>query len=131
VWSLFVFDLSKESDVVKKCDVVEEWVNAYFYISICYFSLNILIPMIIVVILNCLIIYKTKKDDLNRIKYTFGNMRTNTLNSTRRNALKNLVDIKASIKQIKDKKLTKKMSKTLALASFSFVVLNLPYAIMW
>jgi hypothetical protein len=131
VWSLFVFDLSKESDVVKKCDVVEEWVNAYFYISICYFSLNILIPMIIVVILNCLIIYKTKKDDLNRIQYTFGNMRTNTLNSTRRNALKNLVDIKASIKQIKDKKLTKKMSKTLALASFSFVVLNLPYAIMW
>ncbi len=78
-----------------------------------------------------LIIYKTKRDDLNRIKYTFGNMRTNTLNSTRRNALKNLVDIKASIKQIKDKKLTKKMSKTLALASFSFVVLNLPYAIMW
>ena len=132
LWSLFVFDLSKESDVVKKCDIVEDWVDFYFYISICYFTLNILIPMISVVILNCLIIYKTKNDNLNRIQqYTYGKMRTNTLNSTRRNALKNLVDLKASIKQIKDKKLTKKMSKTLALASISFVVLNLPYAITW
>jgi hypothetical protein len=132
LWSLFVFDLSKESDVVKKCDIVEDWVDFYFYISICYFTLNILIPMISVVILNCLIIYKTKNDDLNRIQqYAYGKMRTNTLNSTRRNALKNLVDLKASIKQIKDKKLTKKMSKTLALASISFVVLNLPYAITW
>jgi hypothetical protein len=135
LWSLFVFDLSKRRDVVKKCDIVEDWIDFYFYISIFYFTLNILIPMISVVILNFLIIYKTKKDNLKRTQYTtYGTrMRTNTttLNSTRRNALSNLVDLNASIKQMKDKNLTKKMSKTLALASFSFVVLNLPYAITW
>jgi len=45
----------------------------------------------------------------------------------RRNALKNLNKIKI----IKDTNTTSKMNKTLALASFSFVILNLPYVIMW
>ncbi len=49
----------------------------------------------------------------------------------RRNAIKNLVDIKACSKIIQNKHSTRKMTKTLALASFSFVILNLPYVIMW
>ena len=140
-WSLFLFDLSINRIEVKQCDIIDEWKNWYYYISLSYFSMTILVPMISIVILNCLIIKKSKKDDLNRKQFISGNM-TSIKNSSdrkfnskkiklRRNAIKNLVDIKACSKIIQNKHSTKKMNKTLALASFSFVILNLPYVIMW
>ena len=140
-WSLFLFDLSINRIEVKQCDIIDKWKNWYYYISLSYFSMTILVPMISIVILNCLIIKKSKKDDLNRKQFISGNM-TSIKNSSdrkfnskkiklRRNAIKNLVDIKACSKIIQNKHSTKKMNKTLALASFSFVILNLPYVIMW
>lgn len=125
IWSLFMFDLSNQN---KKCDIIDEWINVYYYISICYFTLTKLLPMLIIVILNCLIIHISKKDDLKRDQYRNVNVTNIIDTNTRRNAIKNLNQIINKNKTINP---TSKMSKTLALASFSFVILNLPYVIMW
>jgi len=61
--------LSTDSEVAKKCDIAEESKKAYLYISSCYFALTILIPMISIVILNSLIIYKSKQDELKRNQF--------------------------------------------------------------
>jgi hypothetical protein len=136
-WSLFLFDLSINRIETKKCDIIDEWKNWYYYITLSYFTLNILVPMIIIVILNNLIIKKSKKDDLKRKQYISGNVTHSTKTSNginlirskfRRNALKDLNKIKI---QKDSNNFTSKMNKTLALASFSFVILNLPYVIMW
>ena len=125
IWSLFMIDLSNQN---KKCDIIDKWINVYYYISICYFTLTKLLPMLIIVILNCLIIHISKKDDLKRDQYRNINM-TNIIDTNiRRNAIKTLNQIINKNKTINQ---TSKMSKTLALASFSFVILNLPYVIMW
>ena len=50
-WSLFVFDLTTLNNT-NQCDVLFEWEYIYYYISISYFTLSILIPMILIVILN-------------------------------------------------------------------------------
>jgi hypothetical protein len=136
-WSLFLFDLSINRIDAKQCDIIGEWKSWYYYISLGYFTLTILVPMIMIVVLNCLIIKKSKKDDLKRKQYMSGGNVTHSTKCSngisllrsnyRRNALKNLNKIKI----IKDTNTTSKMNKTLALASFSFVILNLPYVIMW
>jgi hypothetical protein len=51
-WSLFLFDLSINRIEVKQCDIIDEWKNWYYYISLSYFSMTILVPMISIVILN-------------------------------------------------------------------------------
>jgi hypothetical protein len=136
-WSLFVFDLTTLNNT-KQCDVLFEWEYIYYYISISYFTLSILIPMILIVILNGLIIKKSKQDDLKRKKYmnsgvsskkksTQSKKHTKS-NNSRRNALKKSIHYRIKNNKIN---LTHKMTKTLGLASFSFVLLNLPYSIMW
>jgi len=136
-WSLFVFDLTILNNT-KQCDVLFEWEYIYYYISISYFTLSILVPMILIVILNGLIIKKSKQDDLKRKKYINGGVSSkkkstqtkkhNKSNNSRRNALKKSIHYRIKNNKIN---LTHKMTKTLGLASFSFVLLNLPYSIMW
>ena len=145
-WSLFVFDLTTLNNT-KQCDVHEEKLNTYYYITISYFTLSILIPMVLIVILNVLIINKSKKDELKRNKFrnvliTSSNRMTlqNNVNNNsskvttiRRNALKSTTnDLKLDReKRARIKISAKKMTKTLVLVSSSFVLLNLPYSIMW
>ena len=85
-----------------------------------------LCPMVIMLVLNLFIINKTSKDDKNREQLRSGSAINNTLISsdyktTRRNAIKN------SKKPNKSRKIT----FSLLLASFSYVLLNLPYFITW
>jgi hypothetical protein len=130
-WSLFLFDLSINRINGKQCDIIDTWVNIYYYISISYFTLTTLVPMISIVILNYLIIHKSKKDDLKRKQYISGNI-TSTVRysiNNRRNALKSTNQIQLTNNN--NVPSSTKMTKTLALVSFSFVILNLPYAIMW
>jgi hypothetical protein len=135
-WSLFMFDSSSNQMNGKQCDIIKEWVNVYYYISISYFTLTTLLPMISIVILNYLIIHKSKKDDLKRKQYISGNI-TSTVRysiNNRRNALKSANQIQLTNNKNNNTlnaPSSTKMTKTLALVSFSFVILNLPYAIMW
>jgi preprotein translocase subunit YajC len=137
-----VFDLTLLNNT-NQCNVHEEKLNTYYYISISYFTLSILVPMILIVILNVLIINKSKKDELKRNKFrnvltssnrmTLQNNNSSKVTTIRRNALKSTTnDLKLDReKRARIKISAKKMTKTLVLVSCSFVLLNLPYSIMW
>jgi len=136
-WSLFVFDLTSSDNKIH-CDIIDEWINIYYYISINYFTFTKLMPMICIIVLNFLIIYKSKNDDLKRKQYVNVN---NNLNCTlkrsiniRRNALKSANQIQLTNKNNRlnnSLSSSTKMTKILVSISFSYVILNFPYTIMW
>jgi len=113
-------------------------INIYYYISINYFTFTKLMPMICIIVLNFLIIYKSKNDDLKRKQYVNVN---NNLNCTlkrsiniRRNALKSANQIQLTNKNNRlnnSLSSSTKMTKTLVSISFSYVILNFPYTLMW
>jgi hypothetical protein len=138
-WSLFVFDLTtinQTNDKNKQCDIIDEWINIYYYISINYFTFTKLIPMICIIVLNFLIVYKSKNDDLKRKQYVNVNLNCTLKRSInmRRNALKctNQIQLKNKNNRLNNSlSSSTKMTKTLVSISFSYVILNFPYTIMW
>jgi hypothetical protein len=132
LWALFLFKL-KNSNNIQICDIDTDWVDIYYYISLFYNIFSMLVPMMIILVLNCLIIKKTYKNDKTR-----NQLQSSDFNETkkkisaahlqsRRNAVRN-----SKIRKIKKKSnQSRNMSFALLLASFSFVLLNLPYFVTW
>jgi len=50
------------------CDVIERFRRVYFMSTSLYIALIMLIPILTIFICNSLILYKTRRDDIERIK---------------------------------------------------------------
>ena len=92
--------------------------------------------MICIIVLNFLIVYKSKNDDLKRKQYVNVNLNCTLKRSInmRRNALKctNQIQLKNKNNRLNNSlSSSTKMTKTLVSISFSYVILNFPYTIMW
>jgi hypothetical protein len=131
LWALFSFKL-KQVNGVQLCDINTELIDIYYFISLFYIILSMLCPMMIMLVLNILIINKTSKDEKIRKILQSGS----TLNKTnissdykliRRNAIKKSKNL--NNKNLPNK--SRKITFSLLLASFSHVLLNLPYFITW
>ena len=131
LWALFSFKLKKVNGV-QLCDINTELIDIYYFISLFYILLSMFVPMMIILVLNILIINKTSKDDKKR-KLLQSDSALNKTNISsgykmiRRNAIRNTKILKNYKKPNKSRKIT----FSLLLASFSYVVLNLPYFITW
>jgi len=141
-WVPFLFRIDQQNEFTKpRCDVLNEYKNEYFIITIIYTSLIMLIPILTVFICNFIIILKIKKADLKRntlqnkkelingrksTDQTFGVRANNNNYQIRAYYLPNTRF--ASRKKNED---SKKLTKTLILISFSYAVFNLPYFITW
>jgi len=135
LWALFSFKL-KQVNGVQLCDINTELIDIYYFISLFYIILSMLFPMMIMLVLNILIINKTSKDEKIRKILQSGS----TLNKTnissdykliRRNAIKKSKNLpnKPNNNNLPNK--SRKITFSLLLASFSHVLLNLPYFITW
>ncbi len=135
IWALISFKL-KQVNGVQLCDINTELIDLYHYISLFYIILSMLFPMMIMLVLNILIINKTSKDEKIRKILQSGS----TLNKTnissdykliRRNAIKKSKNLpnKPNNNNLPNK--SRKITFSLLLASFSHVLLNLPYFITW
>ena len=107
-----------------------------------------LIPVITIFVSNLLIIYKTKQDELNRLRLlnsdsiTYRTRRTNTLieaaNSTPKSQNDTQLKLKPYYFNINQRfkvdfntRSSKKILKTLIRVSFSYAILDLPYLTCW
>ena len=142
IWIFFAFELRLDGDDNKSCDIKISWVNIHYYISLLNVILITVIPVIFIIICNGLIIIKSTSDDLKR-KQILNQMESLTLVETE-TSLRNFSikrkqptkSTKASVvsstqQNQKSKSHAKKITFTLTLVSMSYVILNLPYGILW
>ena len=132
------------------CDVRKEWKNIYIIITIVYTSLIMLVPIIIIIISNYLIIFKTRKADINReqLQHVNSRQQLHIINTTRYHKKEtedpelkenNNYRLKPYYVAVNNQRNTinrkdgnsKKIAQTLFLVSFSYAFLNLPYLIAW
>jgi hypothetical protein len=155
LWAAFLIEWKKN----KSCNISKEKNIIYFVLNIIYIFLVIVIPSIIICFSNALIIRTTNQKNSKRSELTQSiNAQSRVANLT--TGLDNLILMqtpKASsvgllteqtnkkirlkphyltCKQLANNKLnirraSAKMTKNLILVSFSFVILNFPYSIVW
>lgn len=154
-WVVFIFELQTENEIVFYCDIKSDWKEEYFRITIVYIVLIMIIPILIIFVCNILTIFKSFKSDIQRKKLSVVNKTMNSRgNLTVRKSIPTSND-KRMMSEIKylvkhhnlrpfymnsshlarhtASKLnnTQKITKMLMLISFSYVVFNLPYLIIW
>jgi hypothetical protein len=121
------------------CDINKWYKTAYFYLNICYVTLIMSLPMLLICICNFLIITKTIKDDLKRNSVLVTNVNNRRVRSNKeflqsRSKLKPyyLTNEQIIRKKTKNSKnYSKKITIILLVVSFSLVLLNLPYLLCW
>ena len=139
LWTFLFFKLN-ESEGFIYCDMIKDSVLSYFYINILYSIISIILPIIIIVVLNILIVYKLIKTNKKRKIITNSqSRRTNTsINQVNRVDRSNCDAIRLEPLNVNNStNLIKKNSKpvdskiVLIFVSISYVILSLPYLIMW
>jgi hypothetical protein len=143
------FFMEKNETEFNSCSVKLNLFILYSYIILFNISLTILLPIIIIIIINTMIILKIKANNNNNNNLTKNksNLLKNKLEKKRKNIQKlSNYDYYLRIKPIylnscqmvqkltinnnnnnSSKKISKKLTKTLLIISFSYVFLNLPY----
>ncbi len=138
-WTFLFFELN-ENDANFYCDIVNDLKSIYFSINILYSMFVMILPIIILIVLNILIIYKLNKADKKREIITSSKPTTsnNPLNNRVDRPLSDviirleplLVNNQNSLECLKKSKPTD--TKTvLIIVSISYALLNLPYFITW
>ena len=139
LWTFLFFKLN-ESEGFIYCDMIKDWVLSYYYINILHSIILIILPIIIIVVLNILIVYKLIKTNKKRKIITNSqSRRTNTsINQVNRVDRSNCDAIRLEPLHINNlTNLIKKKNKpidnkiVLIFVSISYIILNLPYLIMW
>jgi hypothetical protein len=137
---IFLFFKLNESEGFIYCDIIKDWVISYYYINILYSIILMILPIIIIVVLNILIVYKLIKTNKKRKIITNSqSRRTNTsINQVNRVDRSNCDAIRLEPLNVNNStNLIKKNSKpvdskiVLIFVSISYVILSLPYLIMW
>lgn len=68
LWVPFIFQINLNESKDQYCDIDKKYKKEYFYLNIIYIGLIMLVPMILIVVCNILIIFRTFKNDTNRKK---------------------------------------------------------------
>ena len=169
VWVLFLFELQKSDEKnITYCDIKRKYTKEYFVLSIIYTILIAILPMILILICNILIIFKTIKDqtlrkELQNLKKVSKLAEKKSLPEPKPsptsflqaidigtdenentifpvNSRSNTIKVKPFYMTEKQliqsrtkfsKNSSLKLTITLLLISFLFVVFNLPYLITW
>ncbi len=141
------FFMEKNETDFNSCSVKLNLFILYSYVILFNISLTILLPIIIIIIINTMIICKIKSNNNNNnLTKNKSNLLKNKLEKKRKNIQKlSNYDYYLRIKPIylnscqmvkklthsnnnnSSKKISKKLTKTLLIISFSYVFLNLPY----
>lgn len=151
IWVPFMFEI-EISENKSFCDIKKYFKREYFYLNIIYTTFIMLIPMLIILLCNLSIIYKTVINESKRKELQLiGFKQPSTLRKKTNANLKVVVEQKEEKRPsysivkphymtenqlIKNrtkisKNSSKKMTIMLLFISFSFLFLNLPYFISW
>lgn len=160
LWVPFMFVIQRFNNnniSLNYCDINTDYKEQYFLLNMIYIFLIMLIPILIIIVCNTLIIYKTFKNDTNRKKLQKETKRaeavtlvasrlsiadpiemnvischTSDLIKNRREPFKpHYLTVNQMINKKNRKSNTSKIFKTLAIISFSYVILNMPYLLTW
>lgn len=148
-WIIFAFKLKTTNTNLIYCDLNRHWTDVYFYLNSIYIAFIMLIPIILIIVCNCFIIYKSIKNDYKRKKLKSGRVKLIQSNenifdlisppvleetkSFRMTDMANSpkVDDQINHETYKLESQTSKITTTLLFVSFSYAFLNLPYLITW
>jgi hypothetical protein len=139
-YTLFFFELHYE----KNCHILKNWEENYFYLTIAFTCIIILLPIIIIFISNSFLIVtilRNNKSKSLQSRKRGVQLKTKTKIDTNNNNKKkeNLVQVKPyflTMNQLINKVTikandTQRLTKMLFLISFSYAILNLSYFIAW
>lgn len=148
-WVPFLFKIQSVQDNYQ-CDIRKGFQSEYFIIIILYTSLVMLVPILIVLISNSLIVYKTRKADSDRSELisSSSSMRSSFVDQPQINNKfeYEMIDklTLRPVSQMRSSSSTARMSRTppmynnshklahsLHLISFSYAFFNLPYLVSW
>lgn len=139
-WVPFLFDLKNEKDEYFNdsfCEINNDLKRDYFKINITYIALIMIQPMVFIVVSNSFIIYKLVKEESNRriLQKIQSYQSKKTTHSVRKTSSKpyylnltQVIDRKSRKNSIKS---VRRVSALLVTISLLYVVLNLPYLIIW
>jgi len=138
-WTFLFFKLN-ESEGFIYCDMIKDWALSYYYINILYSVILMILPIIVIFVLNVLIVYKLIKTNKKRKIITNSQSPRTDTSVFQTNRVDRLNHVAISLLPLNvnnSKNLIKKNSKpvdskiVLIFVSISYVILNLPYFIMW
>lgn len=145
IWVPFLFTPIVDSydSSVTYCDIKKEFSKAYFYLTVFYVFLTMLLPIVVIFVCNTIIMMyvlqaRKKREGLTNSNFTkskkcktkfqnqhliarVGSNKKFNLSLIKSQSLKCLISIKES----------NRITRMLILMSFSFAFLNLPYFISW
>jgi len=139
LWTFSFFKLNKHEGFIY-CDMIKDWFISYFYINILYSIFLIILPIITIVVLNILIIYKLIKTNKARKIITNSQSRRTDISVNPTNRVDRPYSDAIRLEPLHVNNLTNLINKktkpidskiVLILVSISYVILNLPYLIMW
>ena len=144
-WVPFLFHIQEKEDLGKYCDINKYYKRAYFRLNTIYTALIMSLPMVVILLCNCLIIRKTVKDDSKRsrmhkpsrteykVPISHTKNKLTISNSTKMKTKPYYLTFNQIInKQTKSSTYySKKITIILLFISFSLVILNLPYLVTW
>lgn len=149
-WVPFIFEVQIDS-YSQFCDIKKEWKSEYLQITCFYVALTMLIPILTILIINFMTIFRTIKSDSERnkrLQVQRSCSRANTALDTKydisfkNNSLKSFIKLN-NIKPFYmnnthiETKITaklnnsKKITRMLMFISFSYAIFNLPYLFVW
>lgn len=133
IWVPFLFNPIADNydSSVTYCDIKKQFSKAYFYLTVFYVFLTMLLPIVVIFVCNTIIMVyvlqaRKKRENLTNFNVTKEKkckkkLKRKTISSLKRQSLKCLISIRES----------NRVTRMLILMSFSFAFLNLPYFISW
>jgi hypothetical protein len=83
-WVPFVFKTVNHTSSVKYCDISKEHTSTYFYITITYIVSTMLVPIVLIFVCNCIIIFYILKSSKERARLSNANIiRSSTVSASR------------------------------------------------
>jgi hypothetical protein len=73
-WVPFVFRTVSHSERVKYCDIAKEHTQTYFFVTIAYIVTTMLLPIVLIFVCNCLIIFYILKSSEERARLSNANI---------------------------------------------------------
>jgi len=139
LWTFLYFKLN-ESEGFIYCDMIKDWILSYYYINILYSIILMILPIIVIFVLNVLIVCKLIKTNKKRKIITNSQSRKTDTSVNQTNRVDRLnydairlepLNVNNSKNLLKKKKRPVDSKIVLIFVSISYVILNLPYFIMW
>jgi hypothetical protein len=127
IWVPFLMAVQTSKKKTKYCDINSDFNEEYFTINMIYIFLIMLIPILIILICNTLIIYKTFRSDYKRKILMAAEVNRPLQHQTSVRSASSC----DNNRKINSQKNSKKILKTLSIVSFSYAFLNLPYLLSW